>query len=101
MSRFVYLFGVALLWLAAGCGALWWIRAAFAVYETLWALTTSLVVLAPLLFATHVVHRVWRWVWAWSNGEEAMDPSATTDLVPPGPPSPDAASTPSSPACLP
>ena len=68
------MFGVALLWLAAGLAALWWTLAVFSLYRPEWAVLTSLVVLIPLLFVAHVLQRAWRWLWIWSNGCAPVEP---------------------------
>ncbi len=73
MPKFVYVVGLALLWLVTGIGLAWWIRTALEIYEIEWAVLACVVISIPVLFAAYVSHRVWHWCWVWTKTRKAMD----------------------------
>ena len=73
MSKTVYVIGIVLLWLVAGIGVVWWTFTTFAVFEVQWAVLVSAVFLLPVLFASLVLSRMWRWIWLSSSTRESDD----------------------------
>ncbi len=73
MPKFIYVVGLALLWLVTVMGLAWWIRTALEIYELKWAVLACVVISISVLFVAYVFQRVWQWCWIRSNTRKAMD----------------------------
>ena len=73
MPKFIYVVGLALLWLVTGMGLAWWIRTALEIYELQWAALACVVISIPVLLVTYVFQRAWQWCWIRLNTRKTID----------------------------
>ena len=73
MPKFIYVVGLALLWLVTVMGLAWWIRTALEIYELQRAVLVWVAISIPVLLVTYVFQRAWQWCWIRLSTRKTID----------------------------